>query len=279
MKKISILSLVAIVMVTIPLFTFTSCGGDDDEDNGISFTSDLVVGGWQIISTSTSDDDFKVGNDAKFYSDGACRGFFSMEDSYEIKNGKVYTYYARTKEPMYVYTLLSVTESNGTTAMSIRVDGTLDDHSSFTIKVERYDVLANTYNYFDEPLLMFDSDINYIKAHEKHTFVEEREWEGINGNRYETGRDPYLLEYKYTIQGSTMTVRYYFTDKAAAGIHHIDAIFPIGMTTWVMLQLTERYGNSSTGGSAIMYYSKDKGVRVDLYSSGNYGRIEYYSSL
>jgi len=68
-----------------------------------------------------------------FKSDGTCNGWFSMEDAYKIEGGRVKTYYARTSEPMFAYTLLS---QNGTT-LSVKMDGTLDDKSTCTLTLQK----------------------------------------------------------------------------------------------------------------------------------------------
>ncbi len=57
-----------------------------------------------------------------------------METAYRIENGRIFTYYAVTNEPMYIYTLLS---KSGDT-MSVNVNGTLDEiDQSITITMRK----------------------------------------------------------------------------------------------------------------------------------------------
>ena len=115
-----------------------ACGSDDDEDNSLSFTKEMLVNNctWDITEVSEKHSGFYVGAYAEFFADGRCKGFFSMENSYRISNGKLYTYYAETNEPMYVYTLLSHQQDRVHEYYLVRVDGTLDDEASFTITIE-----------------------------------------------------------------------------------------------------------------------------------------------
>lgn len=59
----------------------------------------------------------------KFNGDGTCQGFHSMETAWRINSGRIETFYKKTNEPIYVYTLLS---QNGD-EVQVRVNGTLDD--------------------------------------------------------------------------------------------------------------------------------------------------------
>ena len=57
-----------------------------------------------------------------------------MEDAYKILGGKIYTYYAETDEPMYIYSLISGDASN----LTVRVGGTLDESDmAITIKLQK----------------------------------------------------------------------------------------------------------------------------------------------
>ena len=69
----------------------------------------------------------------EFKYDGTCTSWFSMEDAYKIEGGRIHTYYGKTNEPMFVYTLLS---ENGAT-LSVRMDGTLDDNGTCTLTLQK----------------------------------------------------------------------------------------------------------------------------------------------
>lgn len=112
----------------------SSCGNDDDDEATMSFDQS-IVGTWQITNVSgTVFNHLTTGSTLTFKSNGTCTTNFSMEDSYRIENGKIYTYYGETGEPMYVYTLLS---KSGDT-MCVKVTGTLDESNlSMTISIHR----------------------------------------------------------------------------------------------------------------------------------------------
>lgn len=138
--------LLFLVLLLLSTAVIISCSKDDDEDS-IPFTSNMIVAGWEIIESNSSNSSFKVGGWAEFKNDGSCRGFSSMETSYKIQDGKIHTYYGRTGEPMFVYTLISQGKTaKGANTLKVRVDGTLDDHSSCTITMEKYDMPASSSN-------------------------------------------------------------------------------------------------------------------------------------
>lgn len=93
-----------------------------------AFTKDIIAGDfqWHVNSVSIkrgSSSYIKEGKTVRFYNDGSCEAFHSMETAWRINNGRIETYYKKTEEPIYVYTLLSA----NTDEMMVRVDGTLDD--------------------------------------------------------------------------------------------------------------------------------------------------------
>ena len=139
MKQLKIWSVMLLAVMMMPMVA--SCGGDDDnDDNSMNFTKDLLVDEnsyWEIMEITGNNTHLYKGATAIFYADGTCYGFDNMETSYEIKGGKIYTYYAKTKEPMFVYTLQSRNVNENTEELTVRVDGTLDDHSSCTIIMRR----------------------------------------------------------------------------------------------------------------------------------------------
>ncbi len=129
-----------LMVMAMPLIV--SCGGDDSEDdNSIPFTKEMIVCGdyyfWDIKEVTGNNSRMRKGASAQFYADGTCKGFYSMETSWEIKGGKLCTYYAKTKEPMFVYTLISKFDKEYDTELTVRVDGTLDDKTSSTIAMRK----------------------------------------------------------------------------------------------------------------------------------------------
>ena len=136
------------MLMALALPIMVACGSDDDDDGSLPFTKELLVDAysyWDIKDITGSNSHLIKGAVANFYSDGTCNGFDSMETSYEIKGGKLYTYYAKTKEPMFVYTLLKRFVDETHDELTVRVDGTLDDHSSCTIVMRRNSRAASGY--------------------------------------------------------------------------------------------------------------------------------------
>lgn len=128
--------LTAVLMIALVSVGMTACSSDDDDEPSLSFTKEIIVGKWKITNISGNNEHgswLSVGSEAEFKSDGTCKGWFSMEDAYKIEGGRIKTYYARTSEPMFVYTLLS---QNGTT-LSVRMDGTLDDKSTCNLTLQK----------------------------------------------------------------------------------------------------------------------------------------------
>ncbi len=128
--------LTAFLMIALTSVSITACSSDDDDEPSLSFTKEIIVGKWKITNIAGNNKHgnwLLVGSEAEFKSDGTCKGWFSMEDAYKIEGGRVKTYYARTSEPMFVYTLLS---QNGST-LSVKMDGTLDDESTCTLSLQK----------------------------------------------------------------------------------------------------------------------------------------------
>lgn len=129
-------NLTAILMIALVSVSFTACSSDDDDEPSLSFTKEIIVGKWKITNIAGNNEHsnwLSVGREAEFKSDGTCIGWFSMEDAYKIEGGRVKTYYARTSEPMFVYTLLSHTGNT----LSVKMDGTLDDNSTCTLTLQK----------------------------------------------------------------------------------------------------------------------------------------------
>ena len=135
MKKLELLTILLLMAITIPMLVSCSKDDEEEEDNILQFNKETIVGKWEIVNQNGTSDIFEIGKNAEFFSNGTCKGFFRMETSYEINNGKIHTYYAKTKEPMFIYTLLSATDNNS--QLSVRVDGTLDDDTSLSITIKR----------------------------------------------------------------------------------------------------------------------------------------------
>ena len=139
MKKNKIWSM---MLMTITITTImVACGSDDsDSDSSMNFTKDMLVDEnsyWDIKDITGNNARFNKGDVAEFYADGTCKGFHHMETTYQIKNGRLYTYYAQTQEPMFIYTLLSKEVSGVKEELAVRVDGTLDDKSVFRIVMRK----------------------------------------------------------------------------------------------------------------------------------------------
>lgn len=134
MKKLASM----LLLLTAALFACvmtTSCSSDDDDSPFMSFDTQTIVGTWEITNVGNKSlPEFKNGATMTFYSDGTCKGVMEMENAYRIKNGKIYTYYSETDEPMYVYSLLSKQDNS----LTVRVNGTLDESNvSVTIQLKK----------------------------------------------------------------------------------------------------------------------------------------------
>lgn len=127
-----------LLLFTAALFvcvTTTSCSSDDDDTPSMSFDTQTIVGTWEITNVGNNSlPEFQKGVTLTFYSDGTCKGVMDMENAYRIKDGKIYTYYSETDEPMYVYSLLSKQDNS----LTVRVNGTLDESNiSVTIQLRK----------------------------------------------------------------------------------------------------------------------------------------------
>lgn len=100
----------------------------DNSPTEKSFTKEIIAGNfqWKVNSVSIkrgSGNSIIQGKTIRFYEDGTCEAFRSMENAWRINNGRIETFYKQTNEPMYVYTLLSANSDE----IMVRIDGTLDD--------------------------------------------------------------------------------------------------------------------------------------------------------
>lgn len=133
MNKKTLISILAIFAISL---CFINCSKDDDDDNTYAIEKSDLIGSWEVISVSnaTTFKHVKPGSIFEFKSNNTCSTPFSMEDYYEIKSGKVYTYYKSTMEPMYVYSLTSTEDE----IVSLRMNGTLDESNlSITIRARK----------------------------------------------------------------------------------------------------------------------------------------------
>lgn len=134
MKKLLSMLLLFAAIFSVSMVV-SSCGDDDDDEPSLAFDNQSIIGTWSITSVNgTSFPSFTNGATLTFNSNGTCETADNMETAYRIEGGKIYTYYAETNEPMYVYTLLSKSGDN----MSVRVSGTLDESNlSITISIRK----------------------------------------------------------------------------------------------------------------------------------------------
>ncbi len=118
-----------------------------EQPQAMNFSKELILGGNTVCSWSVKSVNFEraisynvsAGKTLTFKEDGTCTGFHSMETAWRINNGKIETYYAKTNEPMYVYTLLSTDENQ----LNVRINGTLDDDLQATLVLTKTeDVVA-----------------------------------------------------------------------------------------------------------------------------------------
>ena len=134
MKKLASMLLLLSAALFACVMT-TSCSSDDDDSPSMSFDTQTIVGTWEITNVGNKRlPEFQNGATITFYSDGTCIGVMDMENAYRIKDGKIFTYYSKTDEPMYVYSLLSKQDNN----LTVRVNGTLDESNvSVTIQLKK----------------------------------------------------------------------------------------------------------------------------------------------
>lgn len=134
MKKLASMLLLLSAALFACVMT-TSCSSDDDDSPSMSFDTQTIVGTWEITNVGNKRlPEFQNGATITFYSDGTCIGVMDMENAYRIKDGKIFTYYSKTDEPMYVYSLLSKQDNS----LTVRVNGTLDESNvSVTIQLKK----------------------------------------------------------------------------------------------------------------------------------------------
>lgn len=146
------------MLYAVTLSMIVSCSNDSksesSDDTGLPFTYDLIKGSWKIVSSASSKSEFSTGKTALFVDNGACLGFHTMETKYELREGKIHTSFRKNQEPMFIYTLQSVNETEKDTMLNIKVNGTLDDNSSFNIIVKKYDEFPDWKNKNEQEFLL-----------------------------------------------------------------------------------------------------------------------------
>ena len=111
---------------------------ENSSSTQINITPDMIDEKyeWTVESfniTRGNNSDLQKGKTIRFKNDGSCEAFHSMETAWRINNGRIETYYKKTNEPMYVYTLLSISDNK----VTIKMNGTLDDNLEATIVFKR----------------------------------------------------------------------------------------------------------------------------------------------
>ena len=105
----------------------------------LAFTKELITDcSWVVEDFSIakgSNSSIQKGKTITFKDDGSCEAFHSMENAWRITNGRIETYYKKTNEPMYVYTLLSQNAGK----LTVRMNGTLDDNLEATLTLAQKD--------------------------------------------------------------------------------------------------------------------------------------------
>lgn len=124
-----------------------------------TFTKEIIAGDfqWKVNSVSIkrgASSKITEGKTIRFYEDGSCEGFQSMENAWRINNGRIETYYKQTEEPIYVYTLLS----SNSNELLVRIDGTLDDNLQAEVLLIK-DIIPNTITTEDN---LFNSKENIL---------------------------------------------------------------------------------------------------------------------
>lgn len=208
-------------IIGLALVLLCSCSGDNDagnseKDTSIPFTKNLIVGGWKIVSSTSSKSDFRTGSTALFVENGACLGFHSMETNYVLNEGKINTSYNKTSEPMYTYALHSVSESENDTILNIRVKGTLEDNSSFDISVKKFEEFPNWKDKNEQEFLS-----RYSEGEEQ--MATNQKWAVINSY---TGRHFSPTDYivMQILDAGTENSKPYYTDSVA--IHYRGRLLP-----------------------------------------------------
>lgn len=111
-------------------FKYTFKRESQNTPTASNFTQEMIVGdfAWNVGSVTFkrgSNSLIKKDHTIRFYADGKCEGFHAMETAWRITAGRLETYYDKTNEPIYTYTLLSSTTDGE--SLTVRIEGTLDN--------------------------------------------------------------------------------------------------------------------------------------------------------
>lgn len=147
-----------------------------------AFTNEIIAGNFQWYVNSVgikrgSSNSVKQGKTIRFYEDGTCEAFHSMETAWRLNNGRIETYYKKTGEPMYVYTLLSANSDE----IMIRINGTLDDILEAEVVLIKKNIPTEdvTQDFTKEQLIaIFNASYSYCAEFE----MAQIELEGIRTN-------------------------------------------------------------------------------------------------
>lgn len=139
MKKV--FSNIMMLAIIFTAFCFTACGGDDKTDNGNNikkFSYSTFVGDFSFKLTNFTIEKgnasfLQIGKIIHFNADGSCKGLSDMESFYVLNNGVIETYYQKTNEPMFKYTLIEETAHT----LKVNISGTLDDNLQATLIFEK----------------------------------------------------------------------------------------------------------------------------------------------
>ena len=122
-------------------FKYTFNRESDIDTNQLEFTKDMIAGefSWVIKDFSFvrgSNSNIQKGKSIHFKTDGTCESYQYMEDAWRINNGRIETYYKKTNEPMFVYTLLSQKGDE----ITVQMNGTLDNVLQVTITLSKEEI-------------------------------------------------------------------------------------------------------------------------------------------
>lgn len=141
-------------------FNYVFMKESDNTPTTQNITKEMIAGdfSWQVeeytVQRGSSGSKLYKGATVHFNTDGSCTGFHSMENAYRINNGRIETYYQKTNEPMFVYTLLS---QSGET-VRVQMDGTLDDDLQAILTLKKVaDKTPETQTTTDESWLSKDA--------------------------------------------------------------------------------------------------------------------------
>ncbi|MBQ7664943.1 MAG: lipocalin family protein [Bacteroidaceae bacterium] len=119
--------LAVLLLTTISCFTFTSCGDDDDTDNGFNYPIETIYGTWEAQEIEVDGKWYNItvfpytrfAMSITFYSNGRFYGtgyFGTGSGTYKAVDNKIVTYLEG--EEYMVYTIISLSENFAELTMS-----------------------------------------------------------------------------------------------------------------------------------------------------------------